>query len=147
MGRKKKRDPPPSFATSGDWHTHYVVMFDDLLNSPAYVSLSASAKEAYTILLQEYKGPYTGPKVICPYATFEAKGMRTGTLPRALVELEIFGFITYESGGLGHRPSIYHFSGEWKKIQTEKELEETKGKFKQELDKKKAAQAYKKAVS
>ena len=55
MGRKKK-SPPPSFATAGTWHTHYVVLFDDLLNSPAYIALSAAAKEAYTILMQEYKG-------------------------------------------------------------------------------------------
>ena len=64
MGRKKK-SPPPSFATAGTWHTHYVVLFDDLLNSPAYIALSAAAKEAYTILMQEYKGIYTGDKIIC----------------------------------------------------------------------------------
>jgi hypothetical protein len=144
---KKKRDPPPSFATSGDWHKHYIVLFDDLLNSPAYISLSSPAKEAYTILLQEYKGPYTGPNVICPYSTFQSKGMRAATLSRALLELETFGFISYESGGLGHRPSKYHFKDEWKKIKTEGDLKEVQGRFKQELDKKKAAQAYKKAVS
>ena len=138
MGRKKK-SPPPAFATNGSWHKHYVVFFDDMLNSPAYIALSAHAKEAYTILMQEYKGPYTGPKVICPYSTFEKKGMRANTLSRALMQLEFFGFVRIDHGGLEHRPSVYHLIGDWKEIQTPEDVKRVQGEFREELDKRKRA--------
>ncbi len=139
MGRKKKQSPPPAFATDGSWHTHHVILFDDLLNSPAYIALSAHAKEAYTILMQEYKGPYTGPKVICPYSTFQKKGMRSNTLSRALLELETFGLVRIDHGGLEHTPNVYHLVGDWKKIRTEEELKKAKESFREELDRRKRA--------
>ena len=70
MGKKPKRDPPPKFATGGTWHTHHVILFDDLLNSPAYIALSATAKEAYTILMQEYKGKFTKQHCKMPIFNF-----------------------------------------------------------------------------
>ena len=44
MGRKK-RSPPPAFATKKrTWErNHYIMLFDDQLNSPAYINLSAPA--------------------------------------------------------------------------------------------------------
>jgi len=133
MGRKKK-SPPPSFATAGTWHTHYVVLFDDLLNSPAYIALSAAAKEAYTILMQEYKGIYTGDKIICPYSTFTSKGMRTNTVSRALMMLERFGFIRVEEhGGLERRPNVYRLIDGWKRIRTAEEAKEIKKAFENDL--------------
>ena len=33
MGKTKNKPRPPSFATSGTWHTHYIVLFDDMLES------------------------------------------------------------------------------------------------------------------
>lgn len=133
MGRKKK-SPPPSFATAGTWHTHYVVLFDDLLNSPAYIALSAAAKEAYTILMQEYKGIYTGDKIVCPYSTFTAKGMRTNTVSRALMMLERFGFIRVEEhGGLERRPNVYRLIDGWKSIRTAEEAKEMKKAFENEF--------------
>ena len=96
--RNQKIDPPPKFATGGAWHTHHVILFDDLLNSPAYVALSSTAKEAYTILMQEYKGKFTNNTVKCPYSTFKAKGMRPNTLSHALLQLETYGFISIEHG-------------------------------------------------
>ena len=137
MGGRKKRTPPPSFATMGDWHDHFTPMFDDQLNSLAYTSLSAHAKEAYTIIRQEYKGHYTGDFVICPYGTFKKKGVRPNTLSRALLQLECYGFIEIDHGGLEHRPSVYHLIGDWKKIRTEEDLQEAKRKFETELEKKK----------
>ena len=139
MGRKKKQSPPPAFATDGSWHTHHVILFDDLLNSPAYIALSAHAKEAYTILMQEYKGLYTGPRVICPYSTFQQKGMRSNTLSRALLQLETYGFIRIDHGGLEHTPNVYHLTGDWKKIRTAEDLKEVQGSFQAELDKRKKA--------
>ena len=136
MGRKKKT-PPPSFSTMGDWHTHFTPFFDDQLNSLAYVNLSAHAKEAYTIIRQEYKGNYTGDFVICPYGTFKKKGMRPNTVSRAILQLECFGFIQIDRGGLEHKPSVYHLISDWKKIRTEEDLEEVKRVFQEELNKKK----------
>ena len=140
MSKKKRRSPPPAFATAtGTWHTHYVILFDDLLNSPAYIALSASAKEAYTILMQEYKGDYTGPKVTCPYSTFQKKGMRSNTLSKALLQLETYGFVRIEHGGLERKPNIYHLSSDWQKIQTEEDLKQAEEAFQEEINRRKLA--------
>lgn len=126
MGRKRQRDPPPAFATSKGWHEHFTPLFDDQLDSPAYIALTAVAKEAYTILRQEYKGSYTGNNVICPYKTFMEKGMTRNSISKAIRLLDTLGFITYESGGLEHQPSIYHFSEKWKYVKTKEEAETVK---------------------
>lgn len=139
MAKKKQRDPPPVFATKGTWHTHYISLFDDLLNSPPYIALSAHAKEAYTILMQEYKGKYTGANVICPYSTFQEKGMRANTLSRALSQLEFYGFIRIEHGGLEHTPNKYHLVEEWKKIETKEDVKKAEALFKADIAKRKHA--------
>ena len=64
MSRKKTKSPPPSFATSGTWHTHYIVLFDDMMQSLPFTHLSAQSILAYMILKQEYKGDYTGNNII-----------------------------------------------------------------------------------
>ena len=137
MGRKK-RSPPPAFATKKrTWErNHYIMLFDDQLNSPAYINLSAPAKMAYTILRQEYKGEYSGAKVICPYSSFEKKGMRANTLSNALLQLEVFGFIKVDHGGLEHKPNVYYFSEEWKKIETEADVAEAKAMLKESKERK-----------
>ena len=134
MARKKKA-PPPSFATTKPtWdRNHYVMFFYDQLDSPAYIALSAQAKEAYTILRQEYKGPYTGNDIICPYSTFRAKGMRANTVSRALHMLEVFGFIRIDRGGLMHTPNIFHFTSGWKDIRTEEDVRKVKAAFEDAL--------------
>ena len=147
MGKKKPRDPPPKFATGGTWHTHYLVLFDDLLNSPAYIALSAHAKEAYTILMQEYKGRFSGATVICPYSTFNEKGMRSNTLSRALLQLETFGFIDVEHGGLEHQPSKYTFVDRWKESYDPEKMAAIKNEFAELLERKKAAAQLKKEAS
>ena len=138
---RRKRQPPPAFATiRPTWDRNpYVMLFKDLLNSPAYIALSAHAKEAYTILREEYKGPETGPKVKCPYSTFQKKGMRANTVSRAIIQLEFFGLIKVEHGGLEHQPSIYHFSEDWKKIKTKEDVDNIRKQFKEHMDKKKKA--------
>lgn len=107
------------------------MFFDELLNSPAYIALSSTAKETCTILMQEYKSPETGPKVNCPYSTFQKKGMR------AIIQLKFFGFIKVEHGGLEHQPSIYHFSEDWKKIKTKEDVDKVKAAFKEEMNRRK----------
>ena len=139
MCARKKRSPPPDFATiKGTWdRNHYVMLFDDQLDSPAYIALSAHAKEAYTIIRQQYKGDYTlGFQVICPYSTFQEKGMRPNTISRALVMLEVFGFIRIDHGGLEHQPNVYHLIQDWKKIQTPEDVKRVKDRFKELMDRK-----------
>lgn len=48
MGKRKQRDPP-SFMTALP-HKGFVPMFNDQLNSPAFISLSTVAKVMYLIL-------------------------------------------------------------------------------------------------
>ena len=148
MGKGKKRGPPPKFATaSSNWNTHYNVLFDDLLNSPAFVALTPHAQMIYIRLLQEYKGEqYTGNKVICPYSTLVEKGYRRNTIAKAIQMLVHFGFITYEKGGLEHQPNIYHFSEGWKKIWTKEDVDATMTAFKEEENLKKLAAEQKKAI-
>lgn len=139
MGRRKSepKQPPPKFATCETTQRNYVPMFRDQLDSPAYIALTAAAKEAYTILRYEYKYKYTDDRigmnrVYCPYSTFEARGMRSGTLTRALFMLEAFGFIHIEEhGGLEHRPNLYHLIDDWKKIKTKEEAKTVKADFEQ----------------
>ena len=143
MSIRKKRSPPPAFATSkGTWERNpYCLLFYDMLNSPAYIELSASAKEAYTILREEYKGPLTGDTVICPYSTFQSKGMRPNTLFRALIMLEVFGFIKVDHGGLEHQPNRYTFSEGWKSIRTDEDVKAVREKFNDIIDRKSRVRA------
>lgn len=147
MAKKKQRDPPPKFSTGGDWHTHHVILFDDLLNSQAYLALSAHAKEAYTILLQEYKGIFTGAMVMCPYSTFKEKKVRANTLSRSLMQLETFGFIEIEHGGLEHQPSRYRFVDKWKALSDPDLLKRAKDDFDEAIRRKKLAGALKRNVN
>jgi hypothetical protein len=138
MGRKKNQ-PPPSFATSRGWNSHYSVLFDDMLDSPAFIALTPHAQIAYIRILQEYKGVYTGNKLVCTYSTFEKKGFRRNTVSKAICMLVHFGFITYESGGLEHQPNIYHLSDGWKKIKTKEDVDRTMQEFKEEMNLRKRA--------
>ena len=56
MGKRKQRDPP-LFMTALP-HRGFVPMFNDQLNSPAFICLNPVAKVMYLILRQEYKGDY-----------------------------------------------------------------------------------------
>ena len=145
MGRKKKgKSPPPRFATSGTWHTHHTIFFDDQLLSPAYKALTANAKEVYTILRMQYKGPYSGDSVKCPYSYFEQMGIRRETVSKSLEQLECLGFIDIDRGGLEHRPSEYKLTDRWKKMDDPAELKKALEDFQERMDRQKKARAYKK---
>ena len=135
MGRKKKRDPPPSWASARGGSEHFTPMYDSMLNSPAYIVLSPIAKVIYQILRQEYKGAYTGNEVLCPYSTIERKGVSRNSIYDGLLMLEALGFITYKRGGLYHQPSVYHFSDKWQQIKTTEEAKEIKKNMKKERKK------------
>lgn len=115
MGRKKKAPPNPAFTTIGDWHDNqFVPLFANMLESELYINLSSAAKEAYTILRLQYKGSFTGNTIKCSYKRFEKMGMRRNTVARAIVELECFGFIAVNHGGLRHMNNEYTFIETWK---------------------------------
>ena len=144
MGKRKKtKDPPPKWKTSGDWHTRYVVLFTDMLDSSAYTALDAQARAVYQILVEQYKGNYTGDQVKCPYSTFEEHGIRRHVVSRALTQLECYGFIDIDSGGLGHRPNIYYFSDRWKEVSRSTEnIQAAKNAFNDEMSRRKKAQEF-----
>ena len=96
----------------------FTPLYEDQLDSPAMKALSAVAFRVYVILRQEYKGDYTGNRIICPYDTIVEKGVSRNSIPRALNQLEALGFIKIERGGLEHRPSEYIFSDKWSLIAT-----------------------------
>lgn len=120
---KKKSALPPSFATKGYGSNHFTPFYDDQLQSPAFIALSAVAVRVYIILRMEYKGDYTGNKVICPYDTIVEKGVSRNSISKAIRMLEVLGFITCDRGGLGHQPTTYRFSNDWAKIESKEEAE------------------------
>ncbi len=129
MSRKGSKPPPPKFSTSGTWHTHFTPFFDDQIDSKAYIALSASAKEVYTILRRQYKGDYTGEVIKCPYSTFEKYGIRRETVARSIDQLEAFGFINVDRGGLAHQPSKYHLINKWQELEDPKKFREAKAEL------------------
>ena len=129
MSRKGSKPPPPKFSTSGTWHTHFTPFFDDQIDSKAYIALSASAKEVYTILRRQYKGDYTGEVIKCPYSTFERYGIRRETVARSIDQLETFGFISVDRGGLSHQPSNYHLINKWQELEDPKKFREAKAEL------------------
>lgn len=138
MGRKKRRAPLPTFMTALP-HKGFVQMFNDQLNSPAFISLSNVAKVMYLILRQEFKGDYTGNNIICPYNTFVEKGISKNSISENLRMLEAMGFITWEHGGLYHQPNVYHFTNGWQKIRTMEEARAIKEQLAEEKKQRKQA--------
>lgn len=138
MGRKKRRAPPPSFMTAQP-HKGFVQMFNDQLNSPAFISLSNVAKVMYLILRQEFKGDYSGNNIICPYNTFIEKGISRNAIPDNLRMLEAMGFITWENGGLYHQPNLYHLTDGWQKIRTVEEAKAIREQLVEEKNQRKQA--------
>ncbi len=130
MSKKRgSKPPPPKFSTSGTWHTHFTPFFDDQIDSKAYIALSASAKEVYTIIRRQYKGDYSGEVIKCPYSTFEKYGIRRETVARSIDQLEAFGFISIERGGLAHQPNRYHLIDKWKELSDPVKLQRAKSEF------------------
>jgi len=73
--------------------------------------------------------------------------MRPNTLSRALMQLECFGFIEIERGGLEHQPSIYTLVDRWKESYDSAKLEACKAGFEELLERKKLAQERKRSTS
>lgn len=130
MTKKKKNNiPPAKHATAGDWHTHFTPFFDDMIDSLAYITLSSKAKEVYMIIRKQYRGESYSPGSIvkCPYSTLrEQYKIRNESIANAINELEIFGFIEVQRGGLEHRPSEYKLIDKWKTLNITENLDDAK---------------------
>ena len=72
--------------------------------------------------------------------------MRANTVSRAILQLECYGFISIDRGGLEHKPSVYHLIRDWKKIRTEEDLSKEKERFEYELEKKRKAKEVSAAI-
>ncbi len=116
MSRKnKKRDPPEKWESRSE-HERFVRIFESMYESPAFISLPANSVRLYLILKNEYRGNYTGNKIVCTYDTIVAHGISRNTIRPNLRILEALGFIVMEEGTLMREASIYHFSDKWKEI-------------------------------
>lgn len=116
MSRKnKKRDPPEKWESRSE-HERFVRIFESMYESPAFIALPAAAVRLYLILKNEFRGDYTGNRIICPYDTIVKHGISRNTIRPNLRILEALGFITIEEGTLMREASIYHFSDKWKDI-------------------------------
>ena len=143
MGRKQKNAKPPDFLTAKRTydHNHHIKLFDEMIDSPAWIVLSDGAKNVYLVIVKEYKGMYTGNKVKCPYSTMKNHGIRTQSIAGWLAELEALGFLKISTrGGLYKIPNEYTLVSEWSQIQS---VEEARSKKRSALDKRKAAREIK----
>lgn len=115
MSRNTNRKPPPFLTTKPTYnHNHYIQLFDEMIDSPAYKALSHGAKFIYSLLCKEYKGDFTGEIVICPYSTLMDHGVRKGSIRNWTGELEALGFIKIIShGGLYKIPNKYRLINDW----------------------------------
>lgn len=116
MSRKnKKRDPPEKWESRSE-HERFIRILESMYESPAFISLPANSVRLYLILKNEYRGNYTGNKIVCTYDTIVAHGISRNTIRPNLRILEALGFIVMEEGTLMREASIYHFSDKWKEI-------------------------------
>ena len=132
MSKKSTKYKPLPFETARP-HDHYSRIYDDMIYSEAYKSLSHAARTAYMILKAQYRGNYTGNSVICPYREFKQFGMGTQTVNNALSDLENKGFIQIKHGTkqakgshLNRQPNEYIFSDKWKDCKKESDTEKVK---------------------
>ena len=145
MSRNKTKYIPPAFETSNA-HDGYVALYRDMLYSPAFIALRATAKEVYIYLRSEYKGVSKGNTVKLPYNDFEKYGVNRHTLANAIDLLECFGFISVKRGSLEHAPSEYTLSTGWKNIKTNQDVKDAMAKYQEIQDRKKAAKELKKKL-
>lgn len=113
----------PQFWETNSGRGHWTRLFDDMVETPAFKSLTPEAKILYFFLKKEYKGAYNDTKdtVILPYTqAVDLTGIRKGNIRKHIDELERFGFISVKSnGGLYRSPNEYTFMKEWKYINDE----------------------------
>lgn len=142
MGKNKVGLYHPQLWEFKSDNRHWVRLYHDMLDSPAFKTLTPEAKLIYLYLKKEYKGiAFNEIKdtVICPYSTIsESTGIRRGNIYKRLLELEKFGFISIsKSGGLYRQTNHYKFIQNWKSI-NENQASSLKEEIKEEKASRKA---------
>ncbi len=93
--------------------TPFARIYKDLIDSPAFQSLSNSARVTY-LLLRAQINHDKQVKVIFPYIHAQ-KYMKSNTFSRAITQLTTHGFIKKEQkGGLYRKTNVYTFVDEWR---------------------------------
>jgi hypothetical protein len=91
----------------------FVMVYKDMLHSPAWESLSNPARVAYLHIKADYNG-YNEGNLKLPYSQAE-KVMDKKTFTRALRQLQEHGFIVVtEHGGLFNRCTTFALSNAWR---------------------------------
>jgi len=75
MSKKKKRDPPQKWESIRD-DERFIRIFESMYKAPAFISIPANSVRLYLILKNEFRGNYTGNRIICPYDTIVKHGIR-----------------------------------------------------------------------
>lgn len=124
-GRIKKSSKPLPWQHNPKYHSKsFLRLYKSLLNSPAWLALSNSAKWQYIVIYMQYTGRLEqvtprGITVKCPYNEFKKYGISgKSTISRNSKQLEEFGFIKIKGGGL-HVPNEYTFSDKWHSMSKE----------------------------
>lgn len=101
----------------------FVQLHRDLYTSLAFRSLEPQAKIVFITILFQYKGD-GNLTLICPYKDFKQAGVKSNaTISKALTQLELYGFIKTEYGGIGQVPNKYTLIGKWQGIKTEEQVQ------------------------
>lgn len=112
MARRKKTPFAPWVTMASDGiEKRYIRLGNTLLYSPAFLQLSASAKQMYIYMLIESAGQreFTMPRL--KYLVFSKKDSAIS----AKNELEKAGFIeTVQNNANLRKPNVYRFSEHWK---------------------------------
>lgn len=119
--RKKPKYVAERFESAKLGEEHYFTLYDSVIDSPLFKSLSNSARTVYLVIRRQYKGNYSGKTVECPYRVFAEYGLQNKTVSRAIAELEESGFIEVERGtiqcaknkNLRRQPNRYTLSSRW----------------------------------
>ena len=118
--KKKKKSTILTFMT----HKRdggFVMMFNDMLFSPAWLWLHPSARSIYIAMRTLYgKRNSFSVSYTCTYSWLEEKAnVRRGSIKGYLEELEIAGFIVLDFIGGRNTPNQYSFSDAWAEITEE----------------------------
>lgn len=111
MARTKKTPFPPwQTRTSDGIEKRYIRLGNTLLYAPAFLQLSAKAKETYIYMLIESAGQREFTLPHSKYSQFSKKD----SFIRSSKELEKAGFIEVQHNGNLRKANVYRFSDRWK---------------------------------
>lgn len=114
----RRTDKAPRPWQTKNQHKHFTKLYDDLIGSIAFKTLSPQAKNLYIELASRYKNNFSDEKfgvdcVVCPYSQLTHITLNTSSLRKYFKELEKHGFIDTKCGGLYRKCNVYHLSDRW----------------------------------